>query len=165
MTRRLALRNMGGVRFVAMDMWTPYRDVVRAVLPKTTIVVDKFYVARMANYGIEKVRKSLRDSIAPKERRGLMHDRFILLKREHALDVQSRFLLDSWVTLHPILGATYRLKEAFYGIYNAKTRDEAEKRTQSGPQRSPRPLPMPSGPSRGPGRTGTRKSLRTSTIA
>ncbi len=62
------------------------------------------------------------------ERRGLMHDRFILLKRERELDVQSRFLLDSWTTLHPDLGTAYRLKEDFYGIYDAKTKAEATAR-------------------------------------
>jgi hypothetical protein len=82
----------------------------------------------MANYGVEKVRKALRERLSPKERRGLMHDRVILLKRERDLDEQSRFLLDSWTTLHPTLGLAYRLKESFYAIYDAPSRAEAERR-------------------------------------
>jgi transposase len=126
--RLFRLRDKADVRFVAMDMWTPYRDAARAVLPKAKIVVDKFHVVRMANYGIEKVRKGLRESVAPKERRGLMHDRFVLLKRERDLNAQSRFLLDSWMTLYPTLGLAYRLKENFYAIYDATSKVDAEQR-------------------------------------
>jgi len=126
--RLFAFRDKTSIRYVAMDMWTPYRDAARAVLPKAIIVVDKFHVLRMANYAVEKVRKTLRETMSPKERRGLMHDRFILLKREANLDAQSRFLLDSWIALHPTLGAAYRLKEGFYGVYEARDRREAERR-------------------------------------
>lgn len=45
------------------------------------------------------------------ERRGLMHDRFILLKRERDLGASSRLLLQNWIGLHPELGVAYRLKE------------------------------------------------------
>jgi transposase len=122
------LQNKATIRYAAMDMWTPYRDAVRAVLPKATIVVDKFHVVRMANYGVERVRKSLRESISPKERRGLMHDRFILLRRERDLDASSRLLLQNWIGLYPELGVAYRLKEGFYRIYEAPSRAEAQRR-------------------------------------
>lgn len=106
------------VQYVAMDMWTPYRDAVLATLPDARIVIDKFHVVRMANDAMERVRKSLRAQLTPKQRRGLMHDRFILLKRERDLNSQELLLLDGWVTNYPELGAAYRLKEAFYGIYD-----------------------------------------------
>lgn len=126
--RLFAFRDKDAIRYAAMDMWTPYRDAVRAVLPKATIVVDKFRVIRMATDGVEHVRKALRSELSPKGRRGLMHDRFILLRREGDLDAKDRFLLDSWTTLHPTLGAAYRLKEGFYTVYDARTRQEAQER-------------------------------------
>jgi transposase len=102
--RLFTLRDRKDVWLITMDMWTPYRDAARAVLPQAKIIVDKFHVIRMANDCVERVRKSLREGISPKERRGLMHDRFVLLRRERDLDEQNRFLLDSWSTLHPTLG-------------------------------------------------------------
>ena len=105
------------VQYVAMDMWTPYRDAVTAVLPDARIVIDKFHVVRMANDAVEKVRKSLREQLTPKQRRGLMHDRFVLLKRERDLNDKERLLLDGWTKNYPELGAAYSLKEGFYGIY------------------------------------------------
>lgn len=113
------------VQYVAMDMWTPYRDAVQAVLPDARIVIDMFHVVRMANDAMERVRKSLRESLTPKQRRGLMHDRFVLLKRERNLNDQERLLMDGWTKNYPELGLTYRLKEDFYAIYEGAGNPEA----------------------------------------
>jgi transposase len=119
------------IQYVAMDMWTPYRDAVRAVIPQADIVVDKFHVVRMANDALERVRKSLRESLTLKQRRGLMHDRFVLLKRERDLNDQERLLMDGWTKNYPALGEAYRLKEDFYGIYEAGTPEEAMRRYEA----------------------------------
>ena len=123
------LRHLEGkdrIQYVAMDMWVPYRDACMAVIPQAQIVVDKFHVLRMANDALERVRKDLRGRLAPKERRGLMHDRFVLLKRECDLNDKERLLLSGWIKNHPEIGQAYRLKEAFYGIYDAQSPDEAQ---------------------------------------
>lgn len=122
------LYNLDGkseVQYVAMDMWTPYRDAVQAVIPDARIVIDKFHVVRMANDALEKVRKSLREQLTPKQRRGLMHDRFVLLKRERDLNDQEALLLDGWTKNYPELGAAYRLKEGFYAVYEGSGSPEA----------------------------------------
>ena len=111
------LQGKSEVQCVAMDMWTPYRDAVQAVLPDARIVIDKLHVVRMANDAVEKVRKSLREKLSPKQRRGLMHDRFVLLKRERDLNDNEALLLDGWARRYPELGAAYRLKEGFYAVY------------------------------------------------
>ena len=114
------LSNLAGrheVQYVAMDMWAPYRDAVQAVMPNAKIVIDKFHVVRMANDALERVRKGLREQLTTKQRRGLMHDRFVLLKRERDLNDRERLLLDGWTANYPDLGVAYRLKEDFYGIY------------------------------------------------
>lgn len=122
------LSNLAGrheVQYVAMDMWAPYRDAVQAVMPKAKIVIDKFHVVRMANDAMERVRKGLREQLSPKQRRGLMHDRFVLLKRERDLNDKERLLLDGWTLNYPELGAAYRLKEDFYGIYEGHSSPQA----------------------------------------
>ncbi|MFZ7310915.1 ISL3 family transposase [Comamonas jiangduensis] len=112
------------VQYVAMDMWIPYRDAVQAVLPEARIVIDKFHVVRMANDAVEKIRKSLREQLTPKQRRGLMHDRFVLLKRERDLNDREALLLDGWTQKYPELVAAYRLKEAFYSVYEGANSPE-----------------------------------------
>lgn len=108
-----------------MGMWRPYRDAVNDVLPQARVVVDKFHVVKMANEAMESVRKSLRADLSPKQRRGLMHDRFVLLRRERELNDQERFNLDGWAKNYPLLGEAYRLKEEFFNIYQHQERDDA----------------------------------------
>ena len=122
------LSNLEGrqqVQYVAMDMWLPYKDVVEAVMPQAKVVIDKFHVVKMANEAFEKVRKSYRESLTPKQRRGLMHDRFVMLKREHDLSDREALLLSGWLKNYPELGMAYRLKEDFFKIYDARTKEEA----------------------------------------
>jgi len=113
------------VQFVSIDMWAPYKDAVELVMPQARIVVDKFHVLKVANGGFERVRKSYRESLTPKQRRGLMHDRFVMLKREHDLTDQEALKLSAWLKNYPELGIAYRLKEDFFKIYDAKTPEEA----------------------------------------
>jgi transposase len=113
------------VQYVAMDMWMPYKDAVEAVMPQARIVIDKFHVLKMANEAFERVRKRYRESLTPKQRRGLMHDRFVMLKREHDLNDQEVLKLSGWLNNYPELGRAYRLKEDFFKIYDAKTPKEA----------------------------------------
>jgi transposase len=114
------------IQYVAMDMWQPYRDACKAVIPQAGIIIDKFHVLRMANDAMERVRKNQRERLTAKQRRGLMHDRFILLKRDRDLTDHERLLLSGWIQNYPELGQAYRLKEAFYGIYDAQSTDEAQ---------------------------------------
>lgn len=113
------------IQYVAMDMWRPYRDAVEAVIPQARIVIDKFHVVKMANEAFERVRKNFRESLTPKQRRGLMHDRCVLLKRESELNDKEILLLSGWLNNYPELALAYRLKEDFFNIYQAKSKHEA----------------------------------------
>lgn len=113
------------VQYVAMDMWSPYKDAVEAIMPQARIVIDKFHVLKMANEALEQVRKSYRETLTPKQRRGLMHDRFVMLKREHELNDREALLLSGWTQNYPTLGLAYRLKEDFFKVYDAHTPHDA----------------------------------------
>ncbi len=119
------LPDRGKIRYVAIDMWNPYREVVRQLLPHATVIVDKFHVLCQANQAVEVTRKALRASLPPKRRRALMRDRFVLLKRRHDLTDQEALLLSGWTENFPALKAAYELKEAFFDIYRSQTRHEA----------------------------------------
>ncbi len=123
--------NRDKVQYVAMDMWAPYRDAVQAVLPEASIVIDKFHVVRMANDAMEKARKGLRAELTLKQKRGLMHDRFVMLKRKRDLSDEERLNLDGWTKNYPALGEAYRLKEDFFGVYEAKSPEDAGRRFEA----------------------------------
>lgn len=107
------------VEAIAMDMWQPYRDVAAAFFPKAQVIVDKFHVVRTASECLEMVRKSIRADLTERQRRQLMHDRFIMLKRRKDLDMRQAIMLDAWCQQLPLLGKAYEAKEAFYDLFDA----------------------------------------------
>ncbi|WCK57653.1 ISL3 family transposase (plasmid) [Aneurinibacillus sp. Ricciae_BoGa-3] len=124
------LENKKRIRYVTMDMWNPYRDAVKEVLPQAKIIVDKFHVVRMANDCLETVRKQLRADLTQKQRRQLMHDRFVLLKRNHDLTEREILLLEVWSTQYPILQQVYDLKEGFYKVWDSESKTMAKVRLE-----------------------------------
>ncbi len=126
--RLLAFPNREQIELACMDMWNPYREAVQATLPNARIVADKFHVVRLANQAVESVRKQIRATLTDKERRALMHDRFVLLKRERDLNDQQRLILDLWKKNHPALAKAHELKGKFFDIWDSSpSRAEAEK--------------------------------------
>lgn len=116
------------VKIVTMDMWTPYKQMVNAILPKAQIVVDKFHFVRMASDALEIVRKDAKSELTTRQKRMIMHDRFILLRRKKDLAEKDLVLLDSWLGYIPKLKAAYEFKEEIYNIWDLTNRAEAEKR-------------------------------------
>lgn len=111
------------IEFVCTDMWVPYKVATLAALPQAQLVVDKFHVVKMANESLEKVRKSLREEMDPKQSRTLkMYDRYTLLKRRHDLTESQQLRLEIWTRNVPLLGQAYELKEAFYDIWDTSDR-------------------------------------------
>ncbi len=113
------------IRVVTMDMWNPYYDAVRETLPDATVIIDKFHVVRMASAAMEVVRKSLRAGLESKTRRKLMHDRFILLRRNKDLKPEQRETLALWSQMFPMLADAYRLKEEFYELWSIPKKADA----------------------------------------
>lgn len=66
--------------------------------------------------------------MSQKERRTLMRERFILLKRKHDLNEHESFLLDTWLGNLPALKEAYELKEEFYWIWDTPDPDEGHLR-------------------------------------
>ena len=128
MARRIALMpDKNKVEVVAMDMWRPYLDIVSAQIPHATVVVDRWHVQKYANEAMETIRKSFRSSLSAKQRRALLNDRRLLLKRRKELEPNEEMLISTWLQKFPALGASYAAKEAFCDIYNHRKRDEAQR--------------------------------------
>jgi len=120
------LQDIDKIELVAMDMWNPYRSAVKTVMPNAKIVIDKFHVVKLANEALEKIRKANRENVSAKERRQLMRDRYVLLKRRKDLnDFDDQIKLQVWTDMFPLLGQAYELKEQFFDIYEANSVNEA----------------------------------------
>ncbi len=113
------------VQVVTMDMWNPYRTSVQELLPDAQIVVDKFHVVKMANEALDTVRKEIRKGLTDRQRRTLMHDRFILLRREKELKPGEILKRDAWFGSFPRLHLAYQMKEEFFSLWAAETGEAA----------------------------------------
>ena len=122
------------IKVVTMDMYKSYKIAVRRTLPGAVIVVDKYHVIKDANKCMDTVRKAIQDhhkqnrKLHKKERLVLKRGRFKLFRRAHRLKPFDKMTVDAWCSTFPTLGEAYRAKEAFFDIYLAETREEAEER-------------------------------------
>jgi len=51
------------IKVVTMDMWRPYAEAVREVLPDAHIVIDRFHIIKAANEALDSVRKRVVEKI------------------------------------------------------------------------------------------------------
>ncbi|WP_419737601.1 ISL3 family transposase [Ruegeria sp.] len=124
--RLACLDHRQNIELLTIDMWRPYRDAAAAVLPNAAVVVDKFHMIRMLNVACETVSKALRADLTPAERRRLVNDHLLILKREHHLSDKEQITLCRWLENQPVLALAHKIKEAGYRIYDAKRRDDAK---------------------------------------
>ena len=106
------------VKGIAIDMWRPYRDVAAQMFPGRPVVIDKFHIVRMASEAMEKVRIRLQKKRRIAERRQWLRSKATLNMRYVKLGEKGRFNLDMWLANEPELAEAYRLKEAFYDIFD-----------------------------------------------
>lgn len=126
---RQSLARLGDVDGAANRAYYAMFDAARVALLASGAPVEldigRTYSGLIGAFSNFLVRKSLREQLTPKQRRGLKHDRFVLLKRERDLNDKEALLLDGWTKNYPELGAAYRLKESFYSIYEGLSSPEA----------------------------------------
>lgn len=124
----LSLPDRRKIQVVTMDMWSPYKEAVEGTIPQAKIVVDHFHVIKMANKCLDDLRKSLKMGMTTSQKRQLMRDRYVLLKRKKDLQPKDVLLLDTWLGNIPQLDTAYKLKEIFFEIYDFTDKKEAEER-------------------------------------
>lgn len=100
------LEGKKAVRVVCMDLSSTYRAIVRKHFPNAQIVADRFHVIRLINHHFLAFWREL-DPVASKNR-GL-----ISLMRRHSrnLKPEQHTRLQSYLHLHPVLGAAYSFKQ------------------------------------------------------
>lgn len=115
------------VKGLAIDMWRPYKTAAQTVFPGLPVIIDKFHLVRMANTAMDNVRIALAKDQAKVVGRDWMRRKSLLRMRYKNLDEKGRFNLQMWLNNEPEVAIAYRLKEAFYDIYDAPTKVDAAK--------------------------------------
>lgn len=122
------LKDKETVKVVCIDMSTHFRDIVVATLPHVAIVVDRFHVVRLMTKAFDEVRKSVGHELRKSQRIDLKNERFLLLKRGEKLNKDAKLTVTRWLLLNERLMAAYKIKERFYAIWDADSKEEARRR-------------------------------------
>ena len=106
------------IRLVSMDMWGPYRGVVKTKLPWAEIVADRFHVMKQLNDAIAKIRRRLQTKADPATYDLLKGIRWILVRNRADLKPEEEAKLQAALDAFPELRTAYLLKERFALIAN-----------------------------------------------
>lgn len=117
------------IQLVTMDLWDPYRQAVRVLLPGAKVIADRWHVQRIMNKKLDAIRNRIRRTKTGKGRRNPWRARRLLQSSRHNLSPQRAFVLDGMLKNDPLLQIAWQTKEDFYDIWHGEpTRYEAEKR-------------------------------------
>jgi transposase len=116
------------IRVVAMDMWGPYRGVVKAQLSHAEIVADRFHVTKQLNEAITKIRCKLQAQVDPASYELLKGTRWLLVRNRAKLKPEEEARLQAALAAFPELRRASGLKEQFRTLADKiKDRPRAER--------------------------------------
>ena len=117
------------IRTICTDMWDPYVTAVRELLPRATIVIDRFHVAqhyRDAADGLRKQElKRLRQELSKDEVKTLQKTLWPFRKRPADLAADEQERLDALFAHSPQLQVAYAFREQLTTIFDT-ARSKAE---------------------------------------
>ena len=61
---RFSLEARNNVRYICMDMYTPYISSVSSIFPNAQIVIDKFHIVNLVNRAFNQIRISIMNSMS-----------------------------------------------------------------------------------------------------
>jgi transposase len=117
------------IRCVSIDMWRPYYQAARKMLPHAKVVVDRFHVMKHLNEQIHQIRKKIqRNAEEEVIKTVLKGSRWLLLKNRAELSSKEEKKLKEILELCPELRVLYLLKEEFRCIFEkVNSREKAER--------------------------------------
>jgi transposase len=121
-------KDRDNVKYVVIDMWTPYKLAIQHLFPQAQIVIDRFHYIRNCNWAIEKVRKSVQQSLSYEKAKFLKYSRKLLLTSPHKLNHDGKIRLANILLTDERIRLAYVLKEKFMDFVRSKDLTEAEAR-------------------------------------
>jgi transposase len=126
-----ALQSMGNevleqIEEVSIDLWKPYKSLVKELMPNADVTIDRFHVMKQVNDELDAARKqqkkeanSLKNKL-DKDRilTGLLKSKYSLLKNEDSLNETQKEKLKAVQNVSPTLSKMHDLKEKFRNIFN-----------------------------------------------
>ena len=116
------------IEYVSIDLWKPYRSLVKKVMPNAEVVADRFHVMKQVNQELDEGRKAKKREAnkekSPKKKEkilsGLSKSKYALLKNECNLNEKQQEKLKEVKIVCPTLGKMHELKEKFRELFEEK---------------------------------------------
>jgi len=114
--KTLPLDQRQAIKVTSIDLWEPYRQAVREVLPHAQQVADRFHVMKQLNERLTQARRALQRQADEPTRAFFKGSRWLLVKARNDLSVEEEAQLQALLKASPDLRAIYLLKEEFRTI-------------------------------------------------
>lgn len=116
-----AIVKMGDkVKTVSMDMWKPYMNATKDILPKAEIIHDKFHLVKYMNDAVDKVRKR-----EVKRHEELKNTKYLFLKNPENQTEKQRIKFETISSVNYEVSRAWRVKENFRALFGCKSIKEA----------------------------------------
>ena len=125
---------LDSIEEVIIDLWIPYKSVIREMLPNAQVVADRFHVMKQINEELDSKRKQEKRTVENRKKSknkeqilaGLTHSKYPLLKKKESLGEEEQAKIEEVKKVSPELGKMYEQKEAIREIFESPVnRDEA----------------------------------------
>ncbi|WP_050421044.1 ISL3 family transposase [Bradyrhizobium tropiciagri] len=114
------------IRIVSIEMRQSYRETIRSILPRTSIMVSRRHILAIADQSFDAAVRALSDRLERKARLNLIFNWHLLTKRSCELTPAMRPVLQQLLATYPKLEGAYQAKEQFHDLYSLDSRTKAE---------------------------------------
>ena len=116
----LSLEQRAAIEAVGLDMWDPFIASILEHVPSAEekMVFDRFHIAKHANEGVDKVRKSENRELWASGDPTLKGSKYLWLYRGENLPERYQDRFAALQALHLKIGRAYALKEALAGLWD-----------------------------------------------
>ena len=122
---------LNGIEEVSIDLWKPYKSLVKELMPNADVVADRFHVFKQVNDELDNCRNKYKNEInkiknnRQKEAKisAIKKSKYVLLKNEKNLKNEQKIKLKEVQEKIPELGKRHSLKEQLRDIYERAKKD------------------------------------------
>ena len=115
------------VRYFVSDMWQQYTDIASAFFKNATQIIDRYHFIRQILWAFDNVRKRVQKLYGDRNRKLFKHSKRLLIKRSSKLKDYEAERINAMMYISDELRQAYYLKEAFYTVIDAQSREEAKR--------------------------------------
>ena len=119
--------NRKEVEFLVMDMYSPYKQLAKALFPNAKIIADRYHYMRLVDWAFERVRKEEQKKFHEDRRKYFKHSRKLLLKNTARLTWEESFQVEKMLSVSEKLKHAYIIKSNFELFMKCKDSISAKK--------------------------------------